>query len=345
MPKIKSNTPEWGHSLRRMPWEMNHELTKTEQLISSTVEEWYAAKHRVASEEELSLINHLEMKACPHCGCDSFVKNGFYKSGMQRYKCNSCGHGFSPLTNTIFDSRKIPFSEWIEYLLHLFEFHSIRTSARDNRNANSTGKYWLIKVFGVLKGVQQDVKLHGDVFIDEMFFSVYPRNQIKKDGKQLRGISRNKICVASGIDSSGNILLLVENNSKPSSKSTWDAYGEHIEEGSHLIHDGEHSHNVLVERLHLSETVYQTAITKQLKDEDNPLDRINDFHSLCKRFMRAHGGFNRDDLQDWLNLLWFIMSPPVNRYEKVSKFIEMALSVPLTVRYRQVMGKKQPNNQ
>ena len=61
--------------------------------------------------------------------------------------------------------------------------------------------------------------------------------------------------------------------------------------------------------------------------------------------MRSHGGFNRDDLQDWLNLLWFIMSPPVNRYEKVSKFIEMALSSPLTVRYRKVMGKKQPNNQ
>ena len=56
--------------------------------------------------------------------------------------------------------------------------------------------------------------------------------------------------------------------------------------------------------------------------------------------MREHGGFSRDDLQDWMNLIWFIMNPPHNRYEKVKKFIDMALSSPLKVRYRDVMSKK-----
>ena len=57
------------------------------------------------------------------------------------------------LTNTIFDSKKIPISEWIEYLLHLFEFHPINSTAYDNRNSPTTGKYWLIKTFEVLKGI------------------------------------------------------------------------------------------------------------------------------------------------------------------------------------------------
>ena len=340
----KSSSKEWGSSLRRMPWDQKgEEPTLTERLISSTVGEWYLAKHRKASEEETALINSLNPEACPYCESSDYIRKGFYKNGIQRYQCKSCSKKFSVLTNTIFGGRKIAFSEWIEYLLHLFEFHSVKTSARDNRNAGSTGKYWLAKVFGVLGEVQKDVKLHGDVYIDETYFSRYPRETVRKDGKKLRGISRNKICVATGIDSSGNILIIVENVSKPSLKSTWNAYGSHIEERSHLIHDDEHSHSILVEKLQLTETVYPSAELKKLRDEDNPMDPVNRLHALIKRFMREHGGFSRNDLQDWMNLIWFILSEPSNRYEKVRIFIERALSTPLVVRYRDVMSKK-PNN-
>ena len=44
-----------------------------------------------------------------------------------------------------------------------------------------------------------------------------------------------------------------------------------------------------------------------------------------------------------MNLIWFILSDPANRYEKVRVFIERALSTPLVVRYRDVMSKK-PND-
>jgi hypothetical protein len=38
----------------------------------------------------------------------------------------------------VFDSRKIMISEWMEFLIHLFEFHSLVSSSRDNRNAPSS---------------------------------------------------------------------------------------------------------------------------------------------------------------------------------------------------------------
>ena len=85
-------------------------------------------------------------------------------------------------------------------------------------------------MFAVLKNVQKDVMLNGTVYIDEMFFPVVKHETVLKDGKQLRGISRNKICVATGCDSNGNVLLVVEHTSKPSIKSTWNAYGSHITE-------------------------------------------------------------------------------------------------------------------
>ncbi|MCI6067587.1 MAG: hypothetical protein MR707_05080, partial [Galactobacillus timonensis] len=62
-------------------------------------------------------------------------------------------------------------------------------------------------------------------------------------------------------------------------------------------------------------------------------------HALVKQYMRMHGGYNREDLQDWMNLIWFILSKPDNRYEKIDLFLNMALNAPGKVRYRDRMAK------
>lgn len=341
MKNIKSKkASSWGSSLKHMPWDNNEDISFVQNLISSTIHEWYDAKHRMTSDEEIQLINNVEIIKCPRCGNGNFVKNGLYKNKVQRYYCNSCRKNFSPLTNTIFESKKIPISEWIEYLIHLFEFHSIRTSARDNRNAESTGKYWLLKVFSVLEDIQKDVVLEGTIYLDETYFPVIKNKVIKKNGKKLRGISRNKIGVGIAFDDKGNLLMKVEYTSKPSDSSTWKTFGSHIKEGSHLIHDGEKSHGILIRKLNLTSEVYCTEDTKDKEDKENPLDPINDIHDLAKRFMKAHGGYDRENLQSWMNLVWFILSKPYNRYEKIEKFINLALISPKKVKFRDVMMKK-----
>lgn len=330
----------WGSSLRLLPWDDKSQISESQNLISNTIHEWYNAKHRKPSEDEIKLINSLDKKICPYCSTTEIIKNGFYKNRIQRYRCKICDKNFSPLTNTIFEAKKIPISEWIEYLIHLFEFHSIKTSARDNRNSESTGKYWLIKVFEVLKDIQKDVILEGTIYLDETYFPVTKSKIVTKEGKKLRGISRNKIGVGVAFDELGNYLLIVEYTSKPSDTSTWNVFGSHIKEKSHLIHDGERSHGILIRNLKLTSEVYSTEFTKNLDDKENPLKPINNIHALSKRFMKAHGGYDRDNLQDWMNLVWFILSNPVNRYEKIDKFINLAINSPKRMKYREAMSKK-----
>jgi len=60
--------------------------------------------------------------------------------------------------------------------------------------------------------------------------------------------------------------------------------------------------------------------TKGLSDKDKPLDPINNLHSFVKRCKRAHGRYDHDNLQDWMNLIRFVGSEPRNRYEMVALF-------------------------
>lgn len=80
--------------------------------------------------------------------------------------------------------------------------------------------------------------------------------------------------------------------------------------------------------------------TKGLSDKDNPLYPVNNLHLLLKRFIRNHGSYDREHLQDWLNLYWLIMNVSKVKYDKVLKFIEMAVLSPKKVRYRDVMSSK-----
>lgn len=326
-------------SLRKLPWSDSNKPNPMQIMITETINEWYSAKHRETSNEEINFINSIQPICCHHCNSKSFIKYG-YRNKLRLFKCKDCNRKFTNLTNTIFDSKKIPITEWIEFLLHLFEFHSIVSSSRDNRNSSSTGHYWLKKVFLTLRNCQKKVFLRGNIYFDEIFLPVIKSQTVTKNGKNLRGISKNKICVAVALDND-DLIIKVEPTSKPSKKSTWQALGNNIQEQSHLIHDNEKAHNILVENLKLTSETYDTKYTKGLPDSENPLDPVNNIHSLIKRFMKQHGGYDRSNLQDWMNLIWFILSPPNNVYEKIEKFIKIGICTPKRVKYRDVMIKKQ----
>lgn len=257
---------------------------------------------------------------------------------MRRYVCRNCGKSFNPLTRTVFQDGKMPISEWVEFLVHLFEFRSAKSSSRDNRNAETTGHHWLSKAFAVLEGCQSEVMLKGTVWLDETYVRVDKRKRVTKGGKGLRGISRNQVCIGVATDGESH-LIVVEGTGKPGKARTLKAFAGHIEPGSELVHDGDNSHSLLVEKLGLSSKVCPTSETSGLDDCENPMGMVNDVHSKLADFLRSHKGIDDENLHDWLNLFWLIYSPPHNRYEKVAKFIRMAVSRRIVIKFRDVFGK------
>ena len=321
-------------SRRKTPWDGSSEMTATQEFLQKTYQEHYQQRHPALRETgEAVMINTFIPGQCPICGELQFKKDGIDHNGIQRYKCMK-GHKFRPTTGTIFDSRKISVSEWIEYCLNVFRYVSLNAGSWNNKNALSTSKYWLNKLLLTLEGYQEDIVLSGKVYLDETYYTVRMRDTIvHEDGSKLRGISGNQICIGVATDKKHTVCLL-EGYGRPTMQKSYETFKSHIASGSTLIHDKEKTHRLLLETLDLKNVSYAADQLKGVADQDNPLDPVNRRHYLLKKFLNAHSGFNRDDLQGYLNLFAFVMNPPKSPLEKVDIILNLAFNSPKSLRYR-----------
>lgn len=327
-------------SRRRTPWDNSPELTPIEVFIKSKYLDSFNQKHPKLSEtNEFEFLNAYSISECRHCHSNNIRKFGFTKNKIQRFQCLECHKTFTVLTNTIFEDHKISITEWIEFCLDIFRYESISVTSKTNKNSFNTSKYWLHKLFLVLNDIQNDILLKGNVQIDETFIPVLEPDKILKDGKQLRGLSKNQCCIGIGFDGTF-VYGCFEGYGKPSQKKTRDAFINHIEVGSHLIHDKEKSHRIIVKELKLSDETYDANEIKKLKDKENPLNPINRQCNLLKKFLYSHPGFDREDLPNYINLFCLIQNPPYNKLEKVKFLLDSAVHLTNKLKYRDFFSKK-----
>lgn len=328
-------------SLRRTPWDKKVNKTPLESFIRNHNKKTYDDRHtKLSDTDEYEVLNSLKIDVCPYRESPSFTKHGKTKNGVQKYKCSICGRTFNPLTNTLLDNHKLSIKERIDFIRFIIRYQSFNSTSKDNKNSITTTKYWLGKIFIALSDWQKTNVLRGTVYIDETYYSlVQSEIKHKKDGTKFRGINDNQYDIAVGVDSYGLIYAVVTGTGKPSDKSTRKAFISHIEKGSTLIHDGELSHNSLIEALELKSIVHSTAETKGLKDKDNPLKPINDVIRALKTFLNSHKGFDRDNLQDYLNLFVFIYNKPHDESMKVYGLLQLLMRHRETLKYREFYKK------
>ena len=331
------SVPDRYKSRRITPWDDETNLTPSQAFISAHYKEHYEQRHpKLGETGEVELINTYTPSKCPYCGSDTFSRYGHSRIGVQRYKCNNsdCGQTFLPTTGTIFDEHRISISEWIEYCLNIFRNVTVNADSWNNKNAFSTSRYWLEKLFLILEGSQDNVLLSGKVWLDETYYGVMMRDRtLKEDGSSPRGLSKNKICIGVATDKK-NTVIIAEGYGKPSQKMSFETFVNHIAPGSTLVHDKESTHRKLVDKLSLTSEEYSSKDLKGLEDFENPLDPVNHQHYLIKRFLYAHSGFDRSEIQGYLNLYAFVLNPPLDRLEKVDKLLNLVFQNPKLLRYR-----------
>lgn len=331
-------------SRQKTPWDKIDTISATQKFIKDKYDNNYKIKHpKIIDTKESEFLNSFELKQCKWCKSTNIKKRGFTSNKIQRYYCNDCKKYFSITTNTIFENHKISITEWVEFLLDIFNYGSTTLTSKVNKNSINTTTYWLHKVFLVLENYQDNIVLEGNVYLDEMFYKVIKSDIKTKNGKQPRGLSKNQYCIGVGYDGK-NVIAIVEGMGKPSENQTFETFEKHIKKGSKLIHDDEKSHHKLVKNSELNDERYSSIYLKTKKDKDNPLRPINHQIDLIRQFLNTHSGFDREDLQGYLNLYCFMNSDyDKSKLLKVEKLLNMALTIDIRLRYRDLFKNDEIN--
>ena len=59
---------------------------------------------------------HRPAPRCPECDSPSPFRDGVSPSGLQRYRCRSCGTRFNSLTGTVLERCKKDLPTWVEFI-------------------------------------------------------------------------------------------------------------------------------------------------------------------------------------------------------------------------------------
>lgn len=321
------------------PWDSfeDAELDPIECYLKHKYHKHFDSHHiRISDTDEAEFLNSIPVKYCHHCGSDQIIRWG-HKGRLNRYYCKQCRRTFVITTNTIFDNHKLTIEEWIEYCLNLFSYGSTNLVSKANKNSITTARYWLLKVFSLLKEYQNDIQLSGKIYLDETYYKKRNPDVVKKQNdKEYRGLSKNQECIFTAIDEDGHIVAIVNGTGKPSQQRCWNALGNHIKPGSYLVHDKERAHKILIRSLNLDDEVHDSKECIRLSNDENPLQPVNDLHKMIKAFLNTHSGFDRSHLQDYLNLFVFIYNGRENQLSRVYDLVKMGLSKPISLKYRDV---------
>jgi len=149
-------------------------------------------------------------KSCPHCGSDTYQKWGV-RSGLQRYRCNSCKKSYNALTGT--PLARLRHKElWGDFAEDLIKSTTVRKSAAHCGVHRNTAFRWRHRMLNNAK--QRSAHLHGIVEFDETYFLEsrkgernLDRDPRKRGGKAAkRGISSEQTAVLVARDRNGNTM-------------------------------------------------------------------------------------------------------------------------------------------
>ena len=185
---------------------------------------------------------------CPKCGSTSNYLDGKSNAIDKRYRCKDCGMSFTLLSDSIFNSAKIPLHKLTKYIVLMSFNVPLELMSEVLDISSNTAELWRKKIFNSVNNYQDHLVLSDTIWIDETYIEDYEKEAISK-GKHLCGLSRSKMCIVVAIDNHKNMIARIAGNGKPSSKRILVALKQHIKEGSHIIHNGDHSHYKLIQEL------------------------------------------------------------------------------------------------
>ncbi len=242
-----------------------------------------------------------EIKRCPKCGSTTarFVKAGFSNYGnsgksQQLYKCSACHKRFTKNNGQLTWYSQQDSSKWNALIQATNAGASLKETAAELDISEYTAFRMRHKYLHFLASFTDEIVLSDEVELDEKYVSESHKGKKiagvkgKKRGTPAtkRGLSNEKVCIASGVKRQGGCFLKSFNKGNPSSEDLKNLENN-IKEGSFVWVDGKTAYNKLLEDKHCPSRVLKDHTTYNCVDH---LNNINCLHNLIEQwYAKARG--------------------------------------------------------
>lgn len=241
------------------------------------------------------------------CGTKA-VKNGKTASNVQRYRCISCGKSF------LSDNKSTAFLKHSgktikQFIGFMIDDVSLEVAARNLSIDVKTAHYYRHLVFDTLRGYQDTIKLNGALLIDETFIPIREKNYkiLRSDGKDIRGLSFNQLCIITMIDLNSISTAKVSCRASAQPEDFIRLFNMNIGKVHLILHDGNPKQVQFMKQFDCP------RVNPRKSDSiEYSTDLVDSFHSNLKRYLFKHAGFKLKNTQHYLNFF-------VYRYNHLSK--------------------------
>lgn len=145
---------DWLSGLQRLSREQR---TRVKQQLAGAAQQ----------EEVIGLLEHAAATTCAHCSGSALYRWGL-RSGLQRYRCRSCGHTFNALSGTELAHLRRK-DLWLSYGEALSDGLTVRNAASHSGVDKNTAFRWRHRFLRQAAQTMAE-RLEGIVEVDETFF-------------------------------------------------------------------------------------------------------------------------------------------------------------------------------
>lgn len=282
----------------------------------------YINKRHVAGAEKIT---------CSFCGGSDYIAHGSYNTSsenIKRYKCKKCGRTFTQVNNSIISGSNLSLIDWIKFIDCLYNAFPLQKTAQLCGMSIQAAQENRYKLFYALKILDDQVKLKGNVVIDETYVHVSykgnhnddnkrpPRKSHKRGGENsVPGTSKNQVCIACALDEDGNSIARIAGVAGGSIVKLNYAFGDSIDKEFVDVIYGDKEPAIRGYGNKKQIPVKAGKLLKKNKKQSKNvaynsetitinryLQRINSYHSRLKKFIDKFNGLSSAYLAGYMYL-------------------------------------------
>jgi transposase-like protein len=256
---------------------------------------------------------------CPRCGAfDTLIKHGITRNGTQRYRCKACGKTFIRNTSPTKYLRNSDYT--IKKLIgYMIDDVALDVIARNLKINIKTVHYYRYLVYHSLKDYQDEIKLSGSIMIDETFMRIREDKYklTRTDGKGIRGLSFNQLCIVTLINLQGLCTARISSRAMAMPNDYKRLFNHNIGNVKRFLHDGNPKQVQFMNQFGC-----EKIDARRDDSGDYSTDIIDSLHSNIKRYLFKHAGYRMKNLQHYLNFFIYrynqlILANPNNKTEQL----------------------------